>query len=357
MPMRTSKARALMLTGFAAAGLLCCSCAGPQVRDETTGVQKVIDQARKRGAKRCAPRDLAIAEANTAFANVELEEGNADRAEEHIRLASQAAERALANSASCAPKKVLIERPKPVLVIKKKPKPKPRVVVKPKPKPKVVVKKVVLDTDHDGILDDIDRCPLQPEDYDGFQDEDGCPDPDNDQDGVPDVTDACPNMPGPAWNQGCPFIDSDGDGVPDFADKCPHRAGPVDNQGCPRIYTLVVLKKHKIEIKQQVHFATNRYRILPDSYDLLDQVAQVLKDYPRIQVRIEGHTDSVGKASYNLRLSQHRAESVRTFLVDQGVSPDRMTAQGYGETVPIATNATARGRAMNRRVEFTITAQ
>ncbi len=240
------------------------------------------------------------------------------------------------------------------------------------------------DTDGDGIPDDIDRCPLDPEDKDGFQDEDGCPDPDNDGDGIVDRLDACPNEAGPLENQGCPVLDRDGDGVPDAEDKCPEVAGPKENggcpdtdkdgdgipdrldkcpdqfgpppDGCPKKYTLVEVKKEKIEIKQQVHFATAKYRVLPDSFPLLNQVSQVLSDFPKMRVSIEGHTDNVGGEASNMRLSQRRAEAVRDYLVSKGVSPARLEATGYGPTKPIASNKTAKGKAKNRRTEFRIVA-
>src|SRR5204862_3787943 len=96
------------------------------------------------------------------------------------------------------------------------------------------------DRDGDGIKDDVDKCPDEPEDRDGFQDEDGCPDPDNDKDGIPDVDDLCPNEPGPKENRGCPLqkdLDRDGDGIPDAVDKCPDEPedfdGYQDDDGCP----------------------------------------------------------------------------------------------------------------------------
>ncbi|TMA22608.1 MAG: OmpA family protein [Deltaproteobacteria bacterium] len=94
--------------------------------------------------------------------------------------------------------------------------------------------------------------------------------------------------------------------------------------------------------------------ILKDSYPLLAQVAQVIKDAPRITVRIEGHTDNVGKLKTNLKVSQARAEAVRDFLVKQGVNPKQLIALGYGPTRPIASNATKAGKSLNRRVEFRI---
>ena len=185
------------------------------------------------------------------------------------------------------------------------------------------------DQDADGLVDELDQCPYLPEDRDGFRDDDGCPDPDNDQDRIADAVDQCPNQP----------EDYDGD---------------ADEDGCPDIYKTIVVKDDRIELKQTIHFATNKARILPKSFGLLNEVAQALNDLPNLRVRIEGHTDSRGSDRYNLKLSQQRAESVRRYLIGQGIAPDRMTSEGYGETRPIEDNRTSEGRAANRRVEFHI---
>jgi outer membrane protein OmpA-like peptidoglycan-associated protein len=178
---------------------------------------------------------------------------------------------------------------------------------------------------------------------------------DKDGDGVPDDQDKCPTVAGLAENAGCPDVDTDGDAIVDRLDKCPNKFGaPPD--GCPKFYTLVEVKKEKIEIKQQVHFATAKYRVLPDSFPLLNQVVQVLNDYPKMRVSIEGHTDNVGGEAMNLRLSQRRAEAVRDYLVAKGVSPDRLSATGFGPTKPLASNKTAKGKAQNRRTEFRVVA-
>jgi outer membrane protein OmpA-like peptidoglycan-associated protein len=180
------------------------------------------------------------------------------------------------------------------------------------------------DADGDGIPDSIDKCPNEPEDFDGFEDADGCPDPDNDKDGIPDIVDKCPNVPGVA---------------PD---------------GCPKKYNLVVVTEKKIELKQTVFFDTNRARIKSVSFALLNDVAQAMKDNSTLKVEIQGHTDSQGNEKFNLKLSQKRAESVRTYLIKKGVASDRMVPKGYGKEVPIADNRTADGRSQNRRVEFVI---
>jgi outer membrane protein OmpA-like peptidoglycan-associated protein len=121
--------------------------------------------------------------------------------------------------------------------------------------------------------------------------------------------------------------------------------------------TLVVVRKDRIELKQQVHFKANKSEILPDSYRMLRQVAQAIKDVPRLTIRVEGHTDNVGKLDHNMKLSQSRAEAVKGFLVRAGVDRKQVVAEGYGPTRPIASNKTRAGKAANRRVEFRIVSQ
>ncbi len=210
------------------------------------------------------------------------------------------------------------------------------------------------DSDGDGILDKDDKCPTQAEDKDGFEDDDGCPDTDNDKDGVVDEHDKCPNEPGVVENHGCPDSDKDGDGVVDRLDNCPDEKGSADNHGCKK-KQLVVITKEKLQILDKVYFDTGKTTIRKRSFALLQNVADVMKSHPDIaKVRVEGHTDSVGKDEANKKLSQGRAEAVRAFLVKAGVPETRLDAVGYGEEKPVETNDTAKGRAANRRVEFTI---
>lgn len=224
------------------------------------------------------------------------------------------------------------------------------------------------DNDDDGIVDNADKCPMEAEDRDGFQDLDGCPDTDNDGDGLPDLGDLCPNhaedKDGVADDDGCPE-DNDGDGIPDDLDKCPDKAeiynGIKDEDGCPeklRVKSLVKVTEEKIEIKEKIFFKSASTNILPKSFDVLKQIASVLKNYKHItKVGIEGYTDSRGSRSRNVRLSQDRAQATKDYLVKQGVEADRLVATGYGPENPIATNRTAAGREKNRRVEFKILEQ
>ena len=144
----------------------------------------------------------------------------------------------------------------------------------------------------------------------------------------------------------------------DHLDNCPTEAGPADNQGCPlKQKQQVAIQSGRIQLKDTVYFDTAKATIQKRSYKLLDQVAKVLKEHPELdRVVIEGHTDNQGKPAANVKLSQRRAESVRNFLIQKGIEPQRLEAKGYGQERPIADNKTAKGRATNRRVEF-ITAQ
>jgi outer membrane protein OmpA-like peptidoglycan-associated protein len=223
------------------------------------------------------------------------------------------------------------------------------------------------DKDGDGIPDAKDKCPNEPEDKDGFEDLDGCPDPDNDNDGVPDKLDDCPNAPedmdGFKDDDGCPDPDNDNDGVPDAKDKCPNQPetinGIKDDDGCPdKGEAQVKIAEGKIQIMKKVYFDTNKASIKKVSNNILGQVALVLKASPQIKgVRIEGHTDSQGKAEKNKTLSQARAEAVRAWLVKAGIEPARLFAVGFGQEKPVADNRTAKGREENRRVEFIILEQ
>ncbi len=464
------------------------SCVGPGIQSQADVVRADIDKARKSGAYQCAPRELALAESSVDFTENELAQGDFLRAQHHIDIAVTNVKLALANSKDCGPKRVLIKKnldkdgdgildrddacpekaedfdefedadgcpdpdndgdqildpldkcpneaedkdlfededgcPDPdndqdtVLDVQDKCPNTPGPVdnagcplddrdgdgipdksdtCPDKPEdfdgdrdedgcPDV-------DTDGDGLEDDVDKCPTEPEDKDQWEDEDGCPDPDNDKDGILDATDACPNDAGPLESKGCPdrdgdkiadiedkcpdepgvaqpnnperhgcpILDTDGDGIPDPEDKCPTEVGVAqpdnpEKHGCPKQYKLIVIKKDKIEIKQQVQFDTGKATIRSASADLLAEVADAIKTSNLKLVRIEGHTDSVGGDSFNQRLSEARAESVREWLIDkEDIDPDMLEARGFGESRPIASNRTKRGRQQNRRVEFNV---
>ena len=223
------------------------------------------------------------------------------------------------------------------------------------------------DSDGDGIGDNVDKCPqesgvskyngcpIPDTDGDGFDDDnDNCPTvagdiagcPDSDGDKVIDKNDDCPDVAGTV--KGCP--DADGDGIADKDDKCPNEAGVPEKDGCP-----AVRKPTTAEI-------INRYCAAPISFgsgssqsDTYNQsitdIAAFAKQYPGAFLNVSGYTDSQGAESANLRLSKKRAKKVADSLVAAGVSMDRITYEGYGETNPVADNLTKEGRELNRRVQ------
>ena len=202
------------------------------------------------------------------------------------------------------------------------------------------------DTDGDGIADPDDECPTEA----GTAAMNGCPDADGD--GVKDSEDNCPNEAGPAANNGCPYQDKDNDGVLDKDDECPEVAGTVANNGCPEV-TVEVLEEINVQVRS-VLFDLNKATIRPESQETLNQVAETMKEYSNTRFLIEGHTDSTGSDKYNMELSDKRAASVREYLTSQGIPADRLSSQGFGETRPVASNATAAGRQKNRRVELSL---
>ncbi len=205
------------------------------------------------------------------------------------------------------------------------------------------------DSDKDGVYNGIDQCPNTP--MGATVDAKGCP-MDSDSDGVYDGIDQCPNTPAGAKvdAKGCP-VDSDGDGVTDDLDKCPNTpAGvKVDNQGCPILFEA----GKSALVLQGVTFATNSAVLDPTSTEILDRVANALQNAQSgARLELAGYTSRTGGKAYNVRLSQQRAESVMKYLIGKGVPAGMLTAKGYGWDFPIDTNATAAGRANNRRVEL-----
>jgi len=156
--------------------------------------------------------------------------------------------------------------------------------------------------------------------------------------------------------RGSPAKDNDGDSVADHLDNCPKEKGEASNQGCPaKDEQLVAIQQGKLEIKQAVFFATGRALIQKRSFRMLDQVAWVIQQHPEIEkIIIEGHSDNVGDPDVNRRLSLARANSVKDYLVKKGVEASRLDTKGYGPDRPLLPNKTAKGRAANRRVAFTI---
>jgi outer membrane protein OmpA-like peptidoglycan-associated protein len=210
------------------------------------------------------------------------------------------------------------------------------------------------DDDKDGVVNRKDLCPDTPR---GVKvDKHGCP-IDSDGDGVPDYLDECPDTPPEAWGtvdeRGCPK-DSDGDGVPDYLDKCPGTPPgvEVDEHGCPKIQPTVMKLFEKA--MQGIQFETGKAVIRTSSYSILDEIVKVMNEHSYYMLKIDGHTDNVGNPASNQVLSEKRANSVKDYMVKKGISENRMTTQGFGDTKPMVPNTTTANKALNRRVEFMI---
>jgi len=201
------------------------------------------------------------------------------------------------------------------------------------------------DSDSDGVADKSDDCPTVA----GLKALKGCPDADGD--GVADKDDQCPNEKGPSANKGCPWPDTDGDGVLDKDDKCPNEAGTVANNGCPEVKPTPEVVKALNTYARSILFDTGKASFKEETDAVLQAMVVIFKEYPRADFAIEGHTDSVGSKSTNQALSSRRANAVRDYLIANGINADRLTANGFGEDNPIATNKTRAGRSENRRVE------
>ncbi len=231
------------------------------------------------------------------------------------------------------------------------------------------------DSDGDGVLDDSDRCPNSA--IGAIVDATGC-ELDSDGDGVPDRIDQCPGTQRGVEvdANGC-ALDSDGDGVPDFRDRCPDTPpgtavgedgctldddgdGVLNvNDACPNTPAGARVDFRGCEIRDEislpgVNFENNSDVLLPSSVRTLDGAVDTLRRYSDLVVECDGHTDSRGAAEYNQNLSQRRAVAVCDYLQDNGIDGDRLSARGYGESQPIASNETAEGRAANRRVTLKV---
>ncbi len=228
-----------------------------------------------------------------------------------------------------------------------------RQVDKPKPKPKR--ERGPVDTDGDGIFDDVDACIDEPETVNGFEDEDGCPEKDTDGDGVYDSQDECVEEPGEPPT-GCPPKDTDGDGILDADDKCVEepetKNGFEDQDGCPDEVPDEVTK-FTGNLKG-IYFQTGKAEIKDKSKPRLDEAVSIMKKYPDLRLEVVGHTDNVGKRAYNVELSKKRADAVRDYLVNAGIDTGRLETRGAGPDEPVADNDSKQGRSKNRRIEFKV---
>jgi len=214
-----------------------------------------------------------------------------------------------------------------------------------------------LDDDGDGVPNGGDKCPLER----GAQATSGCPAPDRDHDGIADLDDRCPAEFGPSDNLGCPLKDADGDSVADVVDNCPAVKGVADNQGCAKEepQQVVITRERinrvrsRIKLKAAVNFESGKAVVPAASFAVLDQVASLLAAHPELaKLRVEGHTDNQGAEKANLKLSDARAKAVQAYLEGHGVKKGRLSAKGFGPSLPLDSNENEPGRAKNRRVEL-----
>jgi OOP family OmpA-OmpF porin len=199
------------------------------------------------------------------------------------------------------------------------------------------------DTDGDGVADKDDACP----EVAGLKALKGCPDTDGD--GVTDKADKCPNIKGPKENAGCPWPDTDGDSVLDKDDKCPTEKGTVANNGCPEISQAAINSLDGYA--KTILFNSGKASFQKQTLPVLVSITAILKENATAKFTVSGHTDSVGKAAFNLKLSKERAAAVKNYLVTNGVAADRLTSEGFGDAQPLESNKTSKGRTNNRRVE------
>jgi outer membrane protein OmpA-like peptidoglycan-associated protein len=197
------------------------------------------------------------------------------------------------------------------------------------------------DADGDTVADKYDSCPETP----GIPALDGCPDAD--EDGIADNDDNCPEQFGPAENNGCPWSDRDGDGVFDKDDNCPDVPGTATNAGCPE-YPIEGLEELSVK------FGSDSFEIDATFEEQLAEALRIIEANSTAKIIIEGHADSTGNDQINLPLSELRASQVLDYLIQAGVSPDRLSIVGYGSSQPLGDNNTADGRAQNRRVDFAV---
>ena len=168
---------------------------------------------------------------------------------------------------------------------------------------------------------------------------------DTDGDGVADKLDKCPDTEAGVRvdGSGCP-LDSDQDGIYDSKDSCPTEKGTAELNGCPSMGTSTMSGYDNIQ------FEFNSSVLRTSAYPTLDKLSADLKAGSRVQ--LDGHASAEGTEEYNMQLSKDRANSVKTYLVNSGVAASKISTRGYGETRPVASNATEAGRSQNRRVEF-----
>ena len=312
------------------------ACAGTAVEPaRLVGLRASIAAVTRAGAARCAPRELALAHANFDFAQMELSQGDVQRARRHLDDVAEnvGAAEVLTPERGCVARTAALE---------------PEAGAASTPP-------AASDRDQDGVPDAADSCPDEAEDGLPPAEADGCKGSDADGDGIADARDACPGQAedadGTQDDDGCPETPAVASGSAGQAAQCEPGANAVGT--ClSRAYAGVTVTPRELRVADPIAFASDSASLRATAYATLDVVAQVLTDHANMSLEIAAHTDSRGDDAHNLELSQQQAESVRKYLIARGVDPSRLTARGYGETRPIEANSTSRGRAINRRIEL-----
>ena len=313
-----------------------CTATLPSIRGYESTLRERIHKAKHLGGMECSPLELAQAQTAYRFALQEIADGDLSRAADHLEVGLAAAQRIIDLAPTCP------TRGAPVM--------------DPAADPWA-------DADGDASPDDSDECPWELEDNDGFEDEDGCPEPDNDQDGILDADDQCADeaedMDAFQDEDGCPELDNDGDGFPDDADGCPMDAETVnevdDFDGCPDFAPVhTELTGDRLRFVKKLPFAENTPILVGTAHDPLREVATLLGFNSQWRIRIEAHTDNRGDQQKLMALSAQQAKAVYDFLLTAGVAPERMALEGIGPANPLTTNRTKSGRERNRRIEIVI---
>jgi len=293
-------------------------------------LESKLKKARNHGAKWCAPKEYSAAEAYLDFAKTEIERNNIADAQTYLNYADGYANTSMEKTANC---KHDLDGDGVIDLLDGDPYraedydgwqdadgiPDP-------------------DNDGDGFLDGEDACPDSAEDFDGHEDKDGCPDLDNDGDGIPDGVDKCKYKPEDidGWHDedGCPDLDNDFDGILDADDKCPDVAETknnfLDDDGCPDIRP----KIFKIIITPEIKFSGRSTRLYRKYREALAEFAEQLKANPELSLRIEAHLEKGSNPAGDKLITQKQAEVVAQVLIDAGIAPERLIQIGFGGERP-----------------------
>ena len=313
-----------------------CAATLPSIRGYESTLRERIHKAKHLGGMECAPTELARAQTAYRFALQEISDGDLARAADHLEVGLAAAQTIIDLGPTCTARGAPVRDP---------------------------AADPWADADGDGSADEDDQCPWELEDVDGFNDEDGCPEPDNDGDGILDADDQCPDeaedVDAFQDEDGCPEIDNDGDGFPDDADGCPNDPETLnqvdDFDGCPDFAPVhTALDGDRLRFVKKLAFAEGTPILVGTAHEPLKEVGQLMSFNRSWRIRIEAHTDNRGEQQKLMALSAQQAKAVYDYLLTTGVEPERMAFEGIGPANPLTTNRTASGREKNRRIEIVI---